>query len=253
MITFGRLILVLLVAATSLFAASGVAAASTSKAERCAPYATGGHSIGLARKPARQGSALRVSITQWTGPGAARGVPGACLTHWKVSDPASARFISNGQALLVRKQAVPGRVVTLSVRVRGVAKPVETSFKVAARDEVSLVGFYTQTSSQGCLSATGREAPKVGELAFDDAGRFSVTWQPFESYEDYWGGYQFDPGSGRIVLKVEGGNQVPASGRWEGRLELTAAGGLVFEQLAFGAPNDGPFPGPCRTEFRRQD
>lgn len=251
MMILRRLLSLVMAAGLVSFSMPTIAHAADWKAAKCAPYASGGHSLGLERKPARPGTSLRVSVTQSARPGVVERIPGVCLTHWKVSDPRSGRFIANNLTLLVRRGAVPGRVVTLSVRVRGLTTPVETSFRVAEANEVSLVGFYSQIEVRGCQTEAGAVPVNIGELSFDDAGRFSVTWQPFESYKDYWGHYAYDPATGRIVLKVEGGNSLPGNGRWEGRVALTADGGLIFDQVAFGSADGAPFIGSCRTEFRR--
>ena len=47
-------------------------------------------------------------------------------------------------------------------------------------------------------------------------GTFDVTYQPFETYVDYWGSYRFDAATGKLDLKVEGGNFVPSDIRLNG-------------------------------------
>jgi hypothetical protein len=46
------------------------------------------------------------------------------------------------------------------------------------------------------------------EWGGDSAGRFKVTWQPFETYVDYWGSYTLDRGTA-LTLKPEDGNYIP--------------------------------------------
>ena len=50
---------------------------------------------------------------------------------------------------------------------------------------------------------------RVGELVFRADGSMSLTYQPFERYVDYWGGYEYDAASGTLSVNPTGGNFVP--------------------------------------------
>ena len=52
---------------------------------------------------------------------------------------------------------------------------------------------------------------QVHELVFTDNGDFSVAWYTFEVYKDYWGSYEYDNNTGAALMKVAGGNYVPAN------------------------------------------
>jgi hypothetical protein len=111
---------------------------------------------------------------------------------------------------------------------------VEARFQVIGRDEVVLTGRYSQQSVEGC------EIPEpIGELEFNPGNRFSVTYRPFESYRDYWGSYDFDPATGRIALKPEGGNFVPSGLDLEGEAKLVD-GRLVLSGVFLGSRGGRP-------------
>ena len=60
------------------------------------------------------------------------------------------------------------------------------------------------------LVGSWQEEPgTINELIFRADGSFSVTWNPFEAYKDYWGTYTFDLDTGSIGLTIAGGNQMP--------------------------------------------
>jgi hypothetical protein len=53
-------------------------------------------------------------------------------------------------------------------------------------------------------------AEPVRELIFQPNGHFSVTWMPFETYQDYWGSWRYDARTRVLTLAVDNGNYVPA-------------------------------------------
>jgi hypothetical protein len=130
--------------------------------------------------------------------------------------------------------------VTVNFTHRG--RPVKAQFEVIGKDAVVLTGVYSQRSLEGC------EVPDpIGELQFSPGNRFSVTFQPFESYRDYWGRYSFDPATRRMVLIGEGGNFVPVGLDLEGEAEFEA-GRLVLRGMFLGSRSGGSWQG-CTYRF----
>src|SRR5262249_47999177 len=52
-------------------------------------------------------------------------------------------------------------------------------------------------------------AAPVRELIFKADGHYSVTWTPFETYQDYWGDWRYDVRTHVLTLTVAYGNYVP--------------------------------------------
>jgi len=78
---------------------------------------------------------------------------------------------------------------------------------------------------------------EVLEFILSVDGRFSVTFQPFEAYRDFWGEYRYDPEKRHIVLTVTGGNSIPLDRDLEGGFFFDAEGLLHLENIFFGTHN----------------
>lgn len=68
----------------------------------------------------------------------------------------------------------------------------------------AFVGTWHQTDAD-CPGAE-----PVRELIFQGNGHFSVTWTPFETYQDYWGTWRYDANTHVLTLSVDHGNYVPS-------------------------------------------
>lgn len=112
-----------------------------------------------------------------------------------------------------------------------------------------LDGLWRQAS---VTCADGRvPTEKVEELDFGDAGFFSVTYAPFETYKDYWGKAKFDLARGDIAFTVEHGNFVPPGLDLEGKVRLEG-GELTISEVWFGDRAPGaPSAAACTYVFRR--
>ena len=186
----------------------------------------------------RQGAVVKLTPMVDMAPAGTREVPVRCTSGWSVTGPAT--LSADRSALTIAPDAPVGELVTVGFSHAG--KPVEAQFRVIGRDEVVLTGRWSQRSVEGC-----QIADRVGELEFFPGNRFAVTFQPFETYRDYWGSYSFDPATGRIVLKVEGGNFVPPGLDLEGEAERGETG-LVLSGLFLGS-RQGPPQQDCTYRF----
>lgn len=112
-----------------------------------------------------------------------------------------------------------------------------------------LVGSWKEMSAASCDDPTRIvEGDPIKELEFRADGTFSVVWDPFEVYKDYWGTYSFDRKSGNIALKVVNGNAVPALPDLDGTAKVEGTK-LVLDQLSLGKQNAND--AICRMEFER--
>ncbi len=196
-------------------------------------------------RPARQGSTLRIAAKQWRGP-ALHDVPPHCTTDWSVSDPSLARLSDDRTAVHIAADAAPGAVLTIGYRVNG--KDVRAAMTIVGKDAMVLTGRRGQAAAEGCDGL----AP-IGELIFTTGGGFSVTFNPFETYKDYWGSYRLDPATGALSMTVTGDNYRPSGLDLEGKARFTEDGKLVLEDMFLGQPGWGggrpPASGTCRYIF----
>ncbi|HEX8571513.1 MAG TPA: hypothetical protein VF759_02045 [Allosphingosinicella sp.] len=187
----------------------------------------------------RQGATIRVTPTANVAPAGTQALPLSCTSDWSVTGPAT--LSPDRTRLTIDPDAEPGATVSIGFVHAG--KPVSARLTVIGRDSVVLTGRRSQQRMEGC------EIPdKVGELEFYPGNRFAVTFMPFETYQDYWGTYEFDPAGGRLALKVEGGNFVPPGLDLEGRAELEA-GRLVLRDMFLGSRAGYPARGSCTYYF----
>lgn len=75
------------------------------------------------------------------------------------------------------------------------------------------------------------------ELIFTTDGHFSVTWNPFETYYDYWGSYEYDNKTGALVLVVESGHYIPKELDLNGTVKTNQNNELVLLDMYLGEPN----------------
>ena len=186
----------------------------------------------------RQGAVVRLTPAVDISPAGTAELPLRCTSAWSVTGPAI--LSPDRSSVTIAPDAPAGSTVTVGFTHLG--KPVEARFKVVARDEIVLTGRYIQRSLAGCTAHK-----PVRELEFKPENRFSVTFVPFETYQDYWGTYAYDPVSGRLRLKVEGGNFVPPNLDPEGVAERVE-GRLRLKDMFLGSRDGGPRSG-CTYDF----
>ena len=186
----------------------------------------------------RQGATVKVTPSVDMQPAGTKELPVRCTTDWAVTGPAT--LSADRTTLTIAPDAPVGALVTVAFTHEG--KPVKAQFQVIGRDEVVLTGRYSQQGLEGC-----QVNDPVGELEFTPGNRFSVTFQPFESYRDYWGSYSFEPATRRLALKAEGGNFVPPGLDLEGEAELVE-GRLVLRDMFLGSRGGEPQQG-CTYRF----
>jgi hypothetical protein len=186
----------------------------------------------------RQGAKVKLTPEANLAPFGTQPLPARCLSGWSVTGPA--KLSPDRSSLTIDSDAPVGSIVTIGFNHGG--KPVKAQLRVIGRDEIVLTGRWSQTGVEGC---EGVET--VGELEFSPGNGFSVTFQPFETYRDYWGSYAFDPASGAISFKVEGGNFTPSGLDLEGRAERSEAG-LTLRDVFLGS-RYGPPQKDCTYRF----
>jgi hypothetical protein len=165
-------------------------------------------------------------------------LPRGCTVRYSVQGGAPARVDAHGR-LTVSASARPGS----EFRVRAVMGRDTAVREVHVVDAhlAPVAGIWREAAGTRCTPAAGTLEP-VRELVLRRDGRFSVTFTPFETYNDYWGRYTWNAATGAIALVVEGGNKIPAEIDLAGTARLVD-GRLVMDGIWFGQPE----PTPART------
>ena len=199
------------------------------------------HYLDISPTLARQGTTIALWPKQARGP-AMPSEPLDCTSEWKVSDPALGRISDDLRTVTIAEDARPGAELVISYLAGG--KPVKRSVRIVGKDEKVLTGIRGQRSVEAC----GIHA-KIGEIEFTESGHFSVTYNPFETYRDYWGTYSFDAATGALAMKVTGGNYQPDGLDLEGTVRFEPDGRLVLDGVYLGQPPGLRPAGPCRYIF----
>ncbi len=154
--------------------------------------------------------------------------------------------------LAVDRDVPDGTVLTVQADIAGTGDLVTTRIHVYSREAQPLVGFWRETRQIACeVDEEFTPQEPIGELRMDADGTFSVTWQPFEIYRDYWGTYEIDLETGDLLLMVTGGNIEPAGFDGTGTFEIREDGSLVLRDIWLGAPADGTSSPQCGHRFTR--
>lgn len=239
---------VFLVQSAVLGAALAIAAmAPAARACEIDPKSTIALWNGVADMPIDRVQTLRPSLDPTSyNPGSP--LPEDCKIRWRVDR----RYgVVKDDKLTIVPGAPDGTELTVTGEIRTTRgrRKVEGRLYIIDLAQHPLAGNWRQTGIV-CPGGTPAEAVALNELIFNARGEFKATWQPFESYVDYWGSYSFDPASGALALKPTGGNHVPNDATLSGTVTVNG-GELRTKGLSFGQPRGPALPTDCEVAFRR--
>lgn len=154
-----------------------------------------------------------------------------CLAELTVSPTEAGSVMADGKTVVVSRDTVPGTVMTVSARVGDDVLSQEVT--ILAPDPTPLDGQWTQVDGQ--CPGRGRSLNHVPlrELVIQD-GRFRATFQPFESYVDFWGDAVWTPQTMTLELVPTGQNARWGMRGGPGAAYLTPEGRLVLDGFMFG-------------------
>lgn len=165
---------------------------------------------------------------------------------WSVSPDDGARIDPATGELTIDADVPSGSEFTVSAEVEDGRHEVTAEVHVYTPEGNPLVGLWQEQAQLAC--GDGAEVVPdmpIEELVFAADGQFAVTWQPFESYVDYWGTYAFDLDTGTIELHVTSGNRVPPDIDGQGRFAIDDNGDLVLTDIWLGDPDGATDPPGC--------
>ncbi len=198
------------------------------------PREEGGLMLGTSPAIARQGTELTLHPMLYRGPMGPLDVPVACLSDVAVSPAGAATLSADRTRLTISPEAASGAVVTVTARFHDEVGRHE--IRVVGRDEVVLTGTWRQDRVK-CDPGRAPGEP-VRELRIDDKGTFGVTYQPFESYTDFWGDLTFEPSTGAVSMTRSGGNFTPQILDGDGTARLDGERRLILEGVYLGDRNE---------------
>ena len=137
--------------------------------------------------------------------------------------------------------------------------PIDAVFTVTADVED---GRYTVSAEVNIYSAEvnplagvwrEKQTGNINQLLLTAGGDFAVTINPFEHYQDYWGVYTFDLGTGAIELTAAGANQAAPDFQGTGAFAIDASGGLTLAGICLGRWDEATRSpaANCDHEFER--
>lgn len=137
--------------------------------------------------------------------------------------------------LTIAGDVAAGSVFTLTADVEDGRASVAAKITVYTPESNPLVGTFKEIAQIDCKNdQEGPPEPVLNELRFLADGTFSATWEPFETYFDYWGTYKHDVATGALDLTVDGGNYVPPDVDGSGSFRFDGEQ-LVLEDIWLGS------------------
>ena len=174
----------------------------------------------------------------------------ACV-DWSISPSEGASIDENG-VVKIDEGVDHGSVFNVEANVEDGRRTLEIPIYIIDVEQNPLYGRWSEHTQISC--DTGEEvAPEfsIAELYFYASGKFDVTWDPFEAYRDYWGGYTYNQEQGTLLLNVEGGNYVPTDIDGEGTFSIDENGDLHLESIWLGSSVNTEATAQCGHIFRR--
>ncbi len=117
-----------------------------------------------------------------------------------------------------------------------------------------LLGTWREVARIDC--GAGEEVPAepapINEVVFSGPGYFSVTWTPFEFYNDYEGTYVLDQDAGTIDMTVISSNYLPPDADLTGTFVIEQNGDLIIEDVWFGTDIDETVTPACGHRLVRE-
>ena len=142
-------------------------------------------------------------------------------TVWSVSPAVGASIDVETGALFISTAASFGSTYTVTANLGEFA--VSKAINIYSAEENPLVGVWVELD-------TGN----VKTLLLTSDGEFAVTLNPYGNYQDFWGDYTFDQGTGVLRLQIQSWNQAPPDVDGIGTFFIDAGGQLSLVNICLG-------------------
>jgi len=175
--------------------------------------------------------------------------PPACLKKVTLVGAPSVKLSKDKRSVEVSPSAADADSAEIRAQLGGA--PVVARLRVVDASTNPLPGVWTQTEMRCPDDVDAKGGEPLREFVLKAGGAFSATWTPFETYQDYWGGWTWDRASKRFTLKLGGGNRRPQAFDGEGQAELDPSGRLRVSGVVLRDPAGPGDPSRCTLVFQR--
>ena len=189
--------------------------------------------LGVSELQLQPGDSHQLGLAIFSTYAPAQEVP-ACAT-WKVEPEGKGARISDTGLLKIDAQTPAGSKFTVTADIEKGRAQRQIPVVVFTLESQPLVGLWRQQSRSECTPEKDQvPVSPINEMEFRANGWFSVTWQPFETYRDYWGSYTADKATGALTLTIENGNYVPGNFSGTGKFKLKDKKTLEMDGIFLG-------------------
>jgi hypothetical protein len=152
---------------------------------------------------------------------------------WSIQPSGRGASVSADGTVLVSPNASPG---SYEIRAQAGHESRSLGFLVYSTRAAPLTGTWGEQAETSCKGAEMAPETPMRELVFRASGKFSATWTPFETRKDYWGTYDYDVTTGKLVLHVERSNYRLPDMLPEGIARIDNRGRLIIRDMWLGTP-----------------
>lgn len=212
------------------------------RANACPGFGSGGYLFNIDKRSVETGSQFELRPYFMARPSSFEPLSPACLSNIEISDPdfGSVERADNDQILIeVSDTAETGSLVYITAKY--LTHSVTGRYTAYDSAASPLIGRWSQDKTN-CAPGS-----HIEELIFSADGTFSVTWQPFESYKDFWGEYDFEAETGQLDFDAKAGNFIPSDVK-DGKIKLSDTS-LNLLTASFGTPEGKSL---CSNSFQKQ-
>ncbi len=174
----------------------------------------------------------------------------ACAT-WSISNGQFASIDPETGLLSINATARNGQSFTVSVNVENGRRVLSIPVHIYKAVDNPLVGVWRETRRFSCSSGNSLSVDEpFREVTFRADGGVFATRFIFETYQDFWGKYLFDPRTRDFALVINDGSMIPTDVNGFGRFQIEDDGTLVLFKMSLGRFSKKEKLA-CRYEFER--
>lgn len=159
-----------------------------------------------------------------------------CVKNIQILSNNIANYDFKNHEIKIAQNAKDGEKFTLTYEINSIKYVRE--YKIIDTSLYPLMGIWHEIPNPNCQAFLPNEQ-LIKELDINSKNVFAITWQPFESYHDYWGNFDFDIKTGNFKIEITRGNYIPDDIIKIGSAEILPNGNLKINDVFFGNNKNG--------------